>query len=286
MSTLCPWKFPSNMKILIVDDEKLARERLASLLNEEDESLQIALAENGMSCVEMASTQDYDVVLLDIRMPGMDGIETAGHLAGLPTPPAIVFTTAYDDHAIEAFNANAVDYLLKPIRRERLSESLERARLQQLARVADLKDRLAPEQKTRTHLSATLHGNIELIPVAEIRYLRADNKYVTVGWPGHETFVDEALKSLETEFAERFIRVHRNALVARDYIESLEKDEDGKTQLRLRGVDASIDVSRRHLHELKQLIRKRMVDRKTLTKNYLTAIRNNLLCFPKLKKRK
>ncbi len=243
------------MKVLIVDDEKLARERLAALLQEEDGSLQLSLAENGMSCIRQASKEDFDVVLLDIRMPGMDGIETASHLAAVPTPPAIVFTTAYDDHAIEAFNANAVDYLLKPIRRERLAEALQRARLQQLARVTDLKNRLQAEGGVRTHLSANIHGNIELIPVADIRYLRADNKYVSVGRPGHETFIDESLKTLENEFPERFVRVHRNALVAKEYIESLDKDAEGKTQVHVNGVDAGIDVSRRHLHDIRQLIR-------------------------------
>ena len=243
------------MNVLIVDDEKLARERLKALLEEEDASLQLSLAENGMNCIEKVSAEKFDVVLLDIRMPGMDGIETAGHLASMSEPPAIVFTTAYDDHAIEAFNANAVDYLLKPIRKERLAEALQRARLQQLARAADLKNSLQGEQSVRSHLSAHIQGNIELIPVAEIRYLRADNKYVSVGWPGHETIIDESLKTLESEFPERFIRVHRNALVARTYIESLEKDAEGKTQLRMNGVDTSIDVSRRHLHEIKQLIR-------------------------------
>ena len=243
------------MKVLIVDDEKLARERLAALLEEEDVSLSVSLAENGKSCIEQASNESFDVVLLDIRMPGMDGIETASHLATVSAPPAIVFTTAYDDHAIEAFNANAVDYLLKPIRRERLAEALQRARLQQLARVTDLKNRLQPGASARTHLSANIHGNIELIPVADIRYLQADNKYVSVGWPGHETIIDESLKTLENEFSERFVRVHRNALVAKEYIESLEKDAEGKSQVHMNGVDAGIDVSRRHLHDIKQLIR-------------------------------
>lgn len=246
---------PLNMKVLVVDDEKLARERLRGLLQESGEELEVALAENGLVCIEMAGSEDFDLVLLDIRMPGMDGLETAGHLAKLDRPPAVVFTTAYDDHAIDAFNANAVDYLLKPIRRERLHEALQRARLLQTAKLNELASKLGSEEKGRSHLSAGSGGSIELIPVEEIRYLRADNKYVAVGWPGNETLIDEALKSLETEFADRFVRVHRNALVAKAFIDTLEKGRDGKVHLHMRGVDTTIDVSRRHLHSLKQFIR-------------------------------
>lgn len=243
------------MKVLIVDDEKLARERLRGLLEESQEDLQISLAENGLACIDLARQHEFDVALLDIRMPGMDGLETADHLSKLATPPAIVFTTAFDDRAIDAFNANAVDYLLKPIRRERLLDALKKAGLLQKARLLELRNTLSEREKARTHLSASNKGKIELIPIDEIRYLRADSKYVAVGWQGHETLIDEALKSLETEFHDRFVRVHRNALVAKTFIDSLERDSSGKVQLHMRGVEVTIDVSRRHLNAVKKVIK-------------------------------
>ena len=240
------------MKILIVDDEELARERLRGLLSETDGAYEISEAENGLACIEAAQKQDFNVILLDIRMPGMDGLETALHLGHLERQPAIIFTTAYQDHAIEAFNANAVDYLLKPIRRERLEQSLQRASFINRAHLAELS---ANEDKSRRYLSASRQGNIELIPIAEIRYLKAEQKYVTVGWRGQESLVDDALKSIEAEFSDVFLRVHRNALVALEFIEGLEKDEDGSVKLKLRDVEEKIDVSRRHLQQVKKAIK-------------------------------
>ena len=240
------------MKILIVDDEELARERLRGLLSETDAAYEISEAENGLACIEAAQQQDFNIILLDIRMPGMDGLETASHLGHLEPQPAIIFTTAYQDHAIEAFNANAVDYLLKPIRRERLEESLQRASFINRAHLAELN---TSEDKARQYLSASRQGNIELIPVEEIRYLKADQKYVSVGWRGQESLIDEALKSIEAEFGDVFLRVHRNALVALEHIEKLEKDEAGTVQVKLRDVDEKIDVSRRHLQQVKKAIK-------------------------------
>ncbi len=212
-------------------------------------------AENGLACLEITKQERVDTILLDIRMPGMDGLETAWHLAALEPPPAVIFTTAYQDHAIDAFNTNAVDYLLKPIRRERLLEALERARFINRARLSELRKNIGAQNTPRRYLSATHQGNIELIPIAEIRYLKADQKYVTVGWPGHEMLVDDALKSLEAEFGDRFLRVHRNALVALAHIAALEKDSAGRVQLRLHGVEERIDISRRHLHEVRDAIK-------------------------------
>ncbi len=243
------------MKILIVDDEQLARSRLIDLINDTGKEVSLLEADNGIDCLEVASKESVDIVLLDIRMPGMDGLETAYHLAALKTPPAIIFTTAYQDHAIDAFNANAVDYLLKPIRSERLQEAIERANFINRARLSLLGEQIEDQENSRNYLSANNMGNIELIPIAEIRYLKADHKYVTVGWPDHETLIDDPLKSIETEFGDRFLRVHRNALVAHAHIEALEKDNEGKNCLRLHGVDEKIDVSRRHLHEVRQVIK-------------------------------
>jgi two-component system, LytTR family, response regulator AlgR len=244
------------LRILIVDDEQLARERLKDLLEDAGQGTDLLQAENGLACLDIAKKENIDVILLDIRMPGMDGLETAYHLAALQPPPAIIFTTAYQDHAIDAFNANAVDYLLKPIRHERLLEALERARFINRAHLATLRENIAGEKTCRTYLSANMQGNIELIPVAEIRYLKADQKYLSAHWPGHETLIDDSLKSIEAEFAGQFLRVHRNALVALTHIESLEKDNEGKVRLRLQGVEEKIDVSRRHLHEVRQAIKR------------------------------
>ena len=243
------------MKILIVDDEPLARERLRDLLEESDLEMELMEAENGLACLQMIKKHAVDIVLLDIRMPGMDGLETAQHLGHLSPPPAIIFTTAYQDHAIDAFEANAIDYLLKPIRKERLQISLQRASFINRANLAELKENIGEEKTARSYLSASSHGNIALIPVAEIRFLKADSKYVTVVWPGHETLIDDPLKSLEEEFKGRFLRVHRNALVALAHIDSLQKDSQGKVSIRLKDVDEQVEVSRRHLHEVKQKIK-------------------------------
>ncbi len=243
------------MKILIVDDEQLARERLHDLLQDAPRDIELRQAENGLACLDIAIHEQIDIILLDIRMPGMDGLETASHLARLEPPPAIIFTTAYQDRAIDAFNANAVDYLLKPIRSERLLESLQRASFINRARLAEVNTGIDGDITARSYLSANNQGNIELVPVAEIRYLKADHKYVTVGWPGHETLIDDPLKSLESEFNNQFLRVHRNALVALAHIDTLEKDSEGKVRVKLRGVEEKIDISRRHLHEVKQAIK-------------------------------
>jgi two-component system response regulator AlgR len=132
---------------------------------------------------------------------------------------------------------------------------MERASFINRARLSALRENDSDQKNSRRYLSANNQGNIELVPVTEIRYLKADHKYVTVGWPGHETLIDDPLKSIETEFGDRFLRVHRNALVALAHIEALEKDSEGKMHLRLHDIDERIDVSRRHLHDVRQAIK-------------------------------
>jgi len=238
------------MKILIVDDEHLARERLFSLINELDAEHIITEADHGLSALEKISTEHPDIVLLDIRMPVMDGLEVAHHLTSMKHAPAVIFTTAYQDHALQAFEAQAVDYLLKPIRKNRLEQALNRASILQRSHISEIRkndDSLQP----RTHLSATIHGQLKLVPVRDIRYLKAEQKYVVAGWPGGELLLDESLTALEEEFGGRFFRIHRNALIAHEYIESLSKNNDGTSTVTLAGVPVSLLVSRRNLGSLR-----------------------------------
>lgn len=244
------------MKILIVDDEALARERLHNLLLELYPDVTTIEATNGIDALEKITEHLPKIILLDIRMPSMDGLEVANHLLRAETPPAIIFTTAYQDHALNAFDANAVDYLLKPIRKERLKIAIERASKVNLTTIASLR-RSEEITSVRTHLSALIQGNIQLIPIENIYYLKADQKYVAAGWPGGEILLDEALISLETEFKNHFIRIHRNALIAINYIESLQKTADGQHTIKLSDLPLELKVSRRHLPEVKKIIKQR-----------------------------
>ncbi len=239
-------------RVLIVDDERLARERLRRMVEALPDSEVVGEAGDGRAALEASARLHPDVVLLDIRMPGMDGLEAARHLATLAEGPAVIFTTAYGDYALHAFEAQAVDYLLKPVRAERLAQALEKARRltgTQLAAVA------GAEPQGRTHLTSTLLGNLTLIAVADILFLRAEQKYVTVRHGQGEALIEDSLTALEEEFGERFVRIHRNALVARSALLGLEKSGDGAVRVRLKGCDERLEVSRRHLPELRKLVR-------------------------------
>lgn len=242
-------------KILIVDDEPLARERLLRLLAEIDAGHQLFEAGNGLQALDSVRQHKPDVLLLDIRMPAMDGLEVAHHLAAREEAPAIIFTTAYQDHALAAFDIHAVDYLLKPVRRERLAAALDRASVLLQATITDLRQQ-DPGAQPRSHFSACYKGELTLLPVNEVRYLRAEQKYVIAGWPAGELLLDESLVTLEQELAGDFIRIHRNALVAARYIDSLKKDTAGSYHIRLRGVDTEVQVSRRNLGELRKRLRR------------------------------
>ena len=242
------------MKILIVDDEALARERLRDLVIELHPDSIIAEAANGIEALDKITEHPPEIILLDIRMPGMDGLELANHLLHFDTPPAIIFTTAFQDYALSAFDANAVDYLLKPIRSERLNSAIERATVVSHAKLATL-SKTEGVTSTRTHLSAMIQGNIQLIPIENIYYLKAEQKYVTAAWPGGEILLDEPLVSLETEFSDYFIRIHRNALVAINHIESLGKTTDGQHAIYLSGIPIGLIVSRRHFSDVKKIIK-------------------------------
>jgi two-component system response regulator AlgR len=236
------------VKVLIVDDEAPARERLRRLLNKVQGAEVVGEAADGHAALKANEQLSPDVILLDIRMPELDGMATARELAALPQPPAVIFTTAYGEHALEAFEAEAVDYLVKPIRQERLEQALNRLQKRGLVEA---------EEQGRQHLTVRKHGGMQLLPVDEILYFQADNKYVTAFLPGQEELLEESLKQLEEEFGERFLRVHRNALIALDRLEGIEKDADGHCHVTLKGVGRGPEISRRHLPEVRKILKER-----------------------------
>lgn len=245
------------MKVLICDDEALARERLARFLRDMEGYELVGEAENGEDALSQVARLQPDVVLLDLRMPIMDGLECAEKLAQLPEPPAVIFCTAYDEHALAAFQVQAVGYLLKPVRREQLIEVLERATRVNRAQLDAVK-RTGEDVKEdgRSHITAKTHRGIELIPVDDVRYFLADQKYVTVRHGKGEVLVDETLKDLENEFGCRFIRIHRNALLALSFLDGLELVAPGQYQVRIKGIEERLVVSRRHLPDLRETMQK------------------------------
>jgi two-component system response regulator AlgR len=239
--------------VLIVDDEPPARERLRSLLAEIADVEVIGEAVNGHEALQETHDLAPDVVLLDVRMPGMDGLEAARHLNVLEEPPAVIFTTAYDQYAVEAFDAQAVGYLLKPVRKEQLAASLARAgrvtraQLQRLAAAAG--------EERRSHIAARHREGLRLIPIEEVQYFLADQKYTTVRHLNGEDLIEDSLRLLESEFGATFVRIHRNALVGVKYLERIERNADGQYFVRLRGCEAPLQVSRRMAGELKERFR-------------------------------
>lgn len=243
------------LRVFIVDDEPPARNRLRDLLNDCRDQLSLDVvgeAGNGQEALDKLSQISVDVVLLDIRMPQMDGIELAQHLQKLPKPPVIIFTTAYDAYAIKAFELHAIDYLLKPIRLGRLFDALNRARVAVPVKIEVLQE-LLPEP--RKNLSIHERGKIHLIPVEQVLYLRAELKYVTVRTVEREYLIEESLNALEKEFNARFVRIHRNCLAAKNAIEGFEKGGDeGESgwMVRLKGLDELLAISRRQQHIVKE----------------------------------
>lgn len=241
------------LKMLIADDEAPARNRLKELLADTPDVSIVAEAKNGKEALELCSENRPDLVLLDIRMPKMDGIEAAGHLQKIEPPPAIIFTTAYDSYAMQAFEIHAVDYLLKPIRLERLQSAISKARALLPAQLAALK----PMQPQRTHFSVIERGRVILVPVEDVIYLKAELKYITVRTREREYLIEDSLVNIEQEFGEHFLRLHRNCLAARDSILGYEKQphSDGESHwiALLRDIPETIAVSRRQLHVLRGL---------------------------------
>jgi two-component system, LytTR family, response regulator AlgR len=246
------------VKVLIADDEPMARERLRALLAEHADLRLVAEAADGTEALDACALHTPDIVLLDIAMPGLDGLEAARHLASFEPRPAVVFCTAYDEHALSAFDAAAVDYLVKPVRRERLAAALDRARTFVAGR-APKTDGIEPAAngngKKRSHLCARLRGSLRLIAIEDIRYLHAEEKYVVVHHARGEDLIEESLKSLETEFVDHFVRIHRNCLVARDELVELRRAADGRIEALLRHGDKPLEVSRRCVPHLREMVR-------------------------------
>lgn len=246
-------------RVLIVDDEAPARSRMRDLLADVNTELPVVVAgeaANGRDALQIAGAGGVDVALLDVRMPGMDGIEVARHLQQLAAPPAVIFTTAYDAYAIQAFELHVVDYLLKPIKASRLQEALSR-----VAQTPALNPEIlrGMQQAPRACLSVAERGRVHLIPVEDILFLRAELKYITVRTAGREYLIEESLTQLEQEFAERFVRVHRNCLVARAAIRGFERvgaeSGEGPWQVVLAGLEERIPVSRRQQHIVREFAR-------------------------------
>lgn len=243
------------MRVLIVDDEAPARLRLRGLLQQLDNVSVAGEAADGAEALRQVGALNPDVVLLDIRMPGIDGLECARQLAGLATPPAVIFTTAYDKFAINAFEVQAMDYLVKPVRRERLEAALKRVLRPNAAQRAALESNASSVEGRRRQLCVRVRDTLRLIDVENVFYFRADQKYVTVRHSAGEVLIEDSLRSLEEEFEQEFVRIHRNALVAVRAIDGLEKDDEGHFHLRLRGLDEKLEVSRRLVPEVRKLIR-------------------------------
>ncbi|HEY8888445.1 MAG TPA: LytTR family DNA-binding domain-containing protein [Gallionella sp.] len=246
------------LRVFIVDDEPPARNRLRDLLNDCSEQLALEVvgeAGNGREALDKLAEITADVVLLDIRMPQMDGIELAQHLNKLPKPPVVIFTTAYDAYAIKAFDLRVIDYLLKPIRLGRLFEALNRARVAVPVQTEVLRELLPDPRK---NLSIHERGKIHLIPIEQVLFLRAELKYITVRTAEREYLIEESLNALEKEFAARFVRIHRNSLIAKDAIAGFEKGGDeGESgwMVKLKGLDELLAISRRQQHIVKEFSR-------------------------------
>ncbi len=240
------------MNVLIVDDEQLARQRLRHMLSGMGEQV-IGEAATGEQALQQTMNSSPDLVFMDIRMPGMDGLEAAGYINQMDNPPAIIFTTAYSDHALEAFETHAVDYLLKPIKRDSLASAINAAKRLTRAQIHRL--RTDENGDARNKICVKSRGALELVPIDEVIYFKADQKYVTLKTDDHEYLIEESLKSLEQEFNSRFVRIDRNALVSEHHIAGIAKNDDGHQCIVLSDTDDILEISRRHLPSIRKKLK-------------------------------
>lgn len=242
------------MRIVVCDDEPLARERLARIVQESGHQV-VAQATTGAEAIIAVKTQQPDIILLDIRMPEMDGVRCAQALNELKHPPAIIFVTAYDHYAIAALKANAIGYLLKPANKDELLEALNKAKNLNAAQLNEIRKLEDPTARPiREHIAARTHRGVELIKLTDIYYFTADQKYVKVRHKNGIVLIDETLKELEQEFEDRLFRVHRNAIINLSFLDYLETLDAGQYQVRFKGIDETLAVSRRHLPALRDKI--------------------------------
>lgn len=241
------------MKILIADDEKPARERLLRLVNKVPGCEVVGEAKNGHEAVLQTEQFTPDIVLLDIRMPAMDGLKAASLIAQYENPPAIIFVTAFSDHALEAFEIHAVDYLLKPVKLEKLQQALAACSRLNRSQIQNQVEQVDTDEQ-RNHICARVRGNLVLVPLNDIYYFRAEQKYVTVRHTGGELLIEEPLKMLEQEFIEDFHRIHRNALVRLDKVAGMRNNPDGH-QIFFSGIEDRLEVSRRHLSGVRKILK-------------------------------
>lgn len=241
-------------RILIVDDEAPARERLRALVEALPEAEIVGEAANGVEAIDQAFGLGPDIVLLDVRMPGLDGLQVAQRLAAAPEPPAVIFTTAYDEYALPAFETHAVAYLLKPIRADKLAAAIDKAgrltrpQIAQAAQAARFVER-------RTHIAVRRRDGTRLVPIEDVLYFYADQKYTTVRHLQGEELIDDSLRALEDELGSAVVRIHRNTLVLVDRLTAIERDPDGQYFVRLRGCPERLAVSRRMAAELRERFR-------------------------------
>ncbi len=242
------------MKILVVDDEPLARRRLISQLQDLAIGEVVGEADDGLACLAAVERLAPEVILLDVRMPGMDGLEVARHLRSLNAPPIVIFTTAYDEHALAAFESHALDYLLKPVRSERLRDALQRAQTLRLGREV-LAEQTVASGARRRHVSAVVGGALRLMPLSEVLYFQADQGYVSAVSQHSQLLIEDPLRALEEEFPDDFVRIHRNALVAPAHVRGLERDNEGNAFVVFEGRADRLMVSRRLMAQVRKSLR-------------------------------
>ena len=243
----------NELRVFIADDEAPARARLRELLADVSGELATTVvgeAASGLEVIERLPASAARILLLDIQMPGMGGIELARHLCALENAPAVIFVTAHDRHAVEAFELNALDYLMKPVRADRLVAALRKARGSTPAGAAGAERLERAATGAREFFSIVDRNRIALVPVSDVLILKAELKYVTLRTKSGDHLIEEPLVSIEREFADRFVRVHRNCLVARAAIRGFERtagggEEDPHWSVVLEGIEERMPVSRR-----------------------------------------
>lgn len=241
------------MKIVVCDDENLARALLVRIIEQSGHTV-VAQAKSGREALKAVAEYHPDVLLLDIRMPEMDGIECATELNKMAHPPAIIFVTAFDEYAITAFQTNAIAYLLKPAKKQDLLNALDKAshlNAAQMNELAKLNNNIE-ETTERNSISARTHKGIEIIQLEDIYYFTADQKYVKVRHKKGVVLIDDTLKEIEQEFDGKLFRIHRNALINVDYLKYLEMVDAGQYQVGFQEIEDTLAVSRRHVPTLRE----------------------------------